>query len=104
MNAGWRRYDDRVRALEAEGLNRSDAQGVADAEILRDCQNATAEYREAMLAHRDAWVPACGGRETPFRDRAGRTLLYCWNPGQLRHAYIDLGTDMETAGPDEVTT
>ncbi len=31
---GWERYEARVRELEAEGLTRSDAQGVADLEGL----------------------------------------------------------------------
>jgi len=30
------RYDQRVRELEAEGLTRSDAQGVADAEAMQE--------------------------------------------------------------------
>ena len=29
-------YDRRVRELEAEGLTRSDAQGVADAEVMQE--------------------------------------------------------------------
>lgn len=40
------------------------------------------------------WVPACGGSETPFKTRNGYTLLYCWNTGSGRHAYLDCGTDM----------
>jgi hypothetical protein len=41
----------------------------------------------------DRWVPACGGTETPFRTRTGRTLLYVWNPRRGLHAYLDVGTD-----------
>jgi len=41
----------------------------------------------------DVWVPANGGSETPFLSRSGRRLLYCWNPGKGKHAYLDLGTD-----------
>lgn len=40
------------------------------------------------------WIPACGGTETPFRTRTGRTLLYCWQPTSGRHAYLDMGTDL----------
>jgi hypothetical protein len=40
------------------------------------------------------WVPACGGTETPFRSRSGKTLLYCWQPSTGRHAYLDCGTDI----------
>lgn len=40
------------------------------------------------------WVPACGGTETPFHSRSGRTLLYCWQPSTGRHAYLDCGTDL----------
>lgn len=41
----------------------------------------------------DRWQPACGGTEQPFRTRTGRRLLYCWNPAQDRHAYLDCDTD-----------
>lgn len=40
------------------------------------------------------WYPACGGTETPFRTRTGRTLLYCWQPLSGRHAYLDCQTDI----------
>jgi len=43
----------------------------------------------------DHWLPANGGQETPFLDRAGRRLMWCFNPAQQRHAYIDLDRDME---------
>ena len=35
-NQPWQTYDRRVQALEAEGLTRSDAQGVVDAEDLKE--------------------------------------------------------------------
>jgi len=41
----------------------------------------------------DQWIPASGGSETPFTSRSGKRLLYCWNPKQKKHAYLDLGTD-----------
>lgn len=44
-------------------------------------------------SRKDVWIPASGGTETPFISRSGRKLLYCWNPGQDRHAYLDMGTD-----------
>jgi hypothetical protein len=34
------------------------------------------------------------GTETPFPTRTGRRLLYCYNPKQDRHAYLDLGSDV----------
>lgn len=40
------------------------------------------------------WVPACGGTETPFRTRTGRTLHYLYQPSTGRHAYLDCGTDI----------
>jgi len=40
------------------------------------------------------WVPACGGREEPFRTRSGRRLMYCWQESTGDHAYIDCDTDM----------
>lgn len=42
----------------------------------------------------DAWQPANGGTEQTFRTRTGRRLLYCWNPAQGRHAYLDVDTDL----------
>jgi len=48
-----------------------------------------------METTHDRWIPACGGTETPFTGRAGTRMLYCWNPGQGRHAYINLDTDIE---------
>lgn len=42
----------------------------------------------------DVWIPACQGTETPFTTRTGRRLLYCWNPGTSRHAYLDTQTDI----------
>lgn len=42
----------------------------------------------------DAWVPACGGTEVPFKTRSGRTLLYCWNRHTMQHAYLDVETDL----------
>lgn len=55
----------------------------------------TQEYRNAVQMKRDAWVPAHGGNEQPMVDRQRRTVLYCFNPAQHRHAYIDCGTDTE---------
>ena len=40
------------------------------------------------------WVPACGGTETPFKTRTGRTLLYMWNRKTGEHAYYDVGADV----------
>jgi hypothetical protein len=31
--------------------------------------------------------------ELPFTARTGRRLLYCFNPKQGRHAYLDLSED-----------
>lgn len=56
-------------------------------------QATTEEYRTALEACADSWVPACGGKEQPFTVR-GRRLLYCFNPGEQRHAYVDLDTDL----------
>jgi hypothetical protein len=36
------------------------------------------------------WVPACGGKETPFKGRDGKTYLYMWNGvggEKSEHAY-----------------
>ena len=40
------------------------------------------------------WYPACGGTETPFKSRSGRTLLYCYQPSTGNHGYIDTQTDL----------
>ena len=54
----------------------------------------TSEFSNAVAANRDAWVPACGGTETPFRARSGATLLYCFNPALKQHAYLLVGSDL----------
>ncbi len=54
----------------------------------------TLEYEMARCGNADAWVPANGGTETPFKSRSGRVLLYCWNPRQGKHAYLDVTTDI----------
>jgi hypothetical protein len=52
------------------------------------------EYEMARVGNADRWVPACGGTEVPFKSRSGARLLYCWNPRQNKHAYINVDTDM----------
>lgn len=42
---------------------------------------------------RGMWVPACGRTETPFTCKGFR-LLYCWNTGTGKHAYLNLDTDI----------
>ena len=54
----------------------------------------TQEYERAIAGNLDTWVPACGGTETPFHTRGGRVLLYCFNPQQHRHAYLDQQDDV----------
>lgn len=53
----------------------------------------TGEFLNAVTGNRDAWVPACGGTEAPFRARSGATLLYCFNPALRQHAYLLVGSD-----------
>ena len=67
-------------------------------EILGDavdarCLTPEEQYAMACQGNLDVWVHACGGKEVPFTVK-GRTLLYCYNPKQGRHAYVDCGTDM----------
>jgi len=57
-------------------------------------KDETLEYQIARLGNLDAWVPASGGYETPFMSRSGRKLLYCWNPKQGKHAYLDVSSDV----------
>ena len=47
-----------------------------------------------MEGREDRWVAACGGLEEPTVTRAGRRILYVFNPAQMRHAWLDLGTDL----------
>lgn len=54
----------------------------------------SASYSFAVMLRSDTWVAANGGMELPFNTRTGRRLLYCYNPKQGRHAYLDLGTDI----------
>jgi len=56
-------------------------------------QTTEQSFNVAMKERRDVWVPACGGTETPFTTRTGRRLLYCYNPAQWRHAYLDVDQD-----------
>ena len=56
--------------------------------------NTTPEFDAAVANRKDVWVPACGGTETPFKTRSGKTLLYCFNPYLGKHAYLDCGSDM----------
>jgi hypothetical protein len=51
------------------------------------------DYALAVAGNLDSWVPACGGTEAPFTVREKR-FLYCYNPRQDRHAYLDLTSDM----------
>lgn len=55
--------------------------------------NETLEYMMARMGHADRWVPACGGHELPTMTRSGKRLLYCYNFAEMKHAYIDVGTD-----------
>lgn len=50
-------------------------------------------YKQAVAGNMDTWVPACGGTEQEFTVR-GKRFLYCYNPKQHKHAYLDLSSDM----------
>ncbi|MBW2672173.1 MAG: hypothetical protein JRD89_01995 [Deltaproteobacteria bacterium] len=54
----------------------------------------TAEFDNAIEQNLDAWVPGCGGHETEFVSRRGFRLLWCYNPAQQKHAYVNLDTDI----------
>lgn len=53
-----------------------------------------ASYAFALALNADHWVPAHNGTEEPFTSRSGKRLLYCYNPRQKRHAYLDLSSDI----------
>jgi hypothetical protein len=59
-----------------------------------------AEYDCAIAGLTDTWVPGGGGNETPIVQRNGDRWLWCYNPGQGRHAYINLETDIEVPEAD----
>lgn len=48
----------------------------------------------AVAINADHWVPANGGTETPFVSRSGLRLLWCYNPREKRHAFLDLSCDI----------
>jgi hypothetical protein len=52
-----------------------------------------AAFNIALAGKLDTWVPACGGRETPFLIE-GQRLLYCFNPATGQHAYYSLDRDL----------
>ena len=54
----------------------------------------TYEFDAAVATNADRWVPACGGTEVPCLTRSGARLLYCYNPAQRKHAYLNMSTDM----------
>lgn len=56
--------------------------------------NETTEYQMARIAKADRWVPACGGKEIPYRDRLGRTVLYVYNHRTGKHGFLDVGQDI----------
>lgn len=50
------------------------------------------EFNTAISMKLDNWVPACGGTEEIMVVRKKR-ILYCFNPKQNRHAYLDVDSD-----------
>jgi hypothetical protein len=57
------------------------------------------EYNLAATMKLDAWVPACGGTEEVFTVH-GKRFLYCYNPKQHKHAYLDVDSDMIMSDED----
>jgi hypothetical protein len=62
--------------------------------------NFSLEYNMAQAANADRWVPACGGHEQPCLVN-GHRYLYCYNPRQRKHAYLDMESD-RILEPDEL--
>ena len=52
------------------------------------------EWAMAVAGNADRWVPACQGTEVPFTSRSGTRMLYCFNPRQQQHAYVNVNTDV----------
>ena len=61
-------YEKRVRALEAEGLTRSDAQGVVDAEDMQSCKHGALKEKYEVLARKLDLVLADNARLKAQRD------------------------------------
>lgn len=61
--------------------------------ILTQVQATRVDFMAAVESGVNQWLPACGGTEQPFQTRSGRILLYCYNPAEDRHAYLDCGKD-----------
>ena len=40
------------------------------------------------------WVPACGGTETPYKNKRGHMVLYMWCPSTGEHMYYDMDDDI----------
>jgi hypothetical protein len=56
-------------------------------------------YNLAATMKLDSWVPACGGTEEVYTVR-GKRFLYCYNPKQHKHAYLDVDCDMIMSDED----
>jgi len=52
------------------------------------------KFANACASNADIWLPASNGTEEPFVSRSGKKLLYCFNPREGRHAYLDMSCDM----------
>jgi hypothetical protein len=48
---------------------------------------------EARRERTGRWVTACGGTEQPMTVNGVR-VLYVWNTGTHKHAYLNLDTDI----------
>jgi len=51
---------------------------------------------QARRERNGRWVAACGGDEQPMLVQGVR-VLYCWNTGTHKHAYMNLDTDIVMA-------
>jgi len=65
-----------------------------------DTSSTVAEFNKAIRTKANAWVAASGGTETPFTTKNGRKILYCYNPAEDKHAYVDLDADIVLSDED----
>jgi hypothetical protein len=68
---------------------------MSTAPSVADLLNEAAARRELN----GRWVAACGGTEEPMTVNGVR-VLYCWNTGTGKHAYLNLDTDIIMADND----
>ena len=77
------------KQMTCAGCQQKVADYEASAKSVADMLNESQARREAN----GNWIAACGGSEQPMTV-SGVRVLYCWNTGTKKHAYLNLDTDI----------